>query len=269
MTGFRPNSKPAAWQADMTQPAKTTQQIQAMRDGGRLLATIFDGLKRQLRPGMTGLEADAWVAAEITRLGAEATYRTSEVNFPGVICISVGDAIVHGVPTAEPFKLGDVVGFDLVISYNGMKTDAAFTTVIGQEPTGAVKHLMKNTERSLYAGIDAIKGDGTHVGDISAAVENVLTGAKLGIIRELVGHGVGQSMHMPPEVPNYGTAGSGPILRAGDTIAIEPMAALGSEKVIGPLDDGWTYATKDAQISAHFEHTVLITENGAEILTTL
>lgn len=240
-----------------------------MRDGGRILATIFDGLKRQLRPGMTGLQADAWVAAEIIRLGAEATYRTSEVGFPNVICISINDAIVHGVPTDEPFETGDVVGFDLVITYAGMKTDSAFTTVIGEEPKGAVKHLLTQTERSLYAGIDAIHGEGTPIGDISAAVEAVLTGANLGIVRDLVGHGVGLEMHMPPEVPNYGLRGTGPRLRAGDTIAIEPMASLGSEKVIGPLDDKWTFATRDGSLSAHFEHTVLITETGAEILTQL
>ena len=251
------------------QPPKSASEIQAMRDGGKLLATIFEGLNKQLTPGMTGIDVNAWVETEIKRLGAEATYRTSEVGFPGVICISVNDAVVHGVPTDEPFEKGDIVGFDLVISYKGMKTDAAFTVVIGEEPGGAVKHLIKNTERSLYAGIDAIRGDGTHIGDISAAVEKVLAGAKLGIIRELVGHGVGHSMHMPPEVPNYGIAGKGPVLRAGDTIAIEPMATLGSERVVGPLDDDWTYATKDGSLSAHFEHTVLITETGAEILTQL
>lgn len=253
----------------MSQPPKSDAQIQAMRDGGRILATIFDGLKKQLKPGMTGLEADAWVAAEIKRLGAEATYRTSEVGFPNVICISVNDAIVHGVPTDEPFEAGDVVGFDLVIAYNGMKTDSAFTTVIGETPTGAVKHLISQTERSLMAGIDAIKGDGTHIGDISAAVEAVLVNGKLGIVRELVGHGVGLEMHMPPEVPNYGMKGTGPTLKAGDTIAIEPMAALGDARVRGPLADKWTYATRDGSLSAHFEHTVLITETGAEILTQL
>ncbi len=253
----------------MTQPAKTTQQIQAMRECGKILATIFDGLKKQVKPGMSGIEADAWVAAEIKRLGAEATYRTSEVGFPNAICISVNNAVVHGVPTDEPFIVGDVVGFDLVIAHKGMKTDSAFTIVIGEEPSGAVKHLVKQTERSLYAGIDAIKGDGTHIGDISAAVEAVLTDAKLGIVRELVGHGVGLEMHMPPEVPNYGLKGTGPILRAGDTIAIEPMASLGDERVIGPLEDKWTYATRDGSLSAHFEHTVLITEDGAEILTSL
>ena len=253
----------------MTQPKKTQAQIEAMRECGKILATIFDGLKKQLKPGMTGLEADAWVAEEIIRLGAEATYRTSEVGFPNVICISVNDAVVHGVPTSAPFEQGDVVGFDLVIAYKGMKTDSAFTAVIGENPKGAVKHLISQTERSLLAGIDAIKGDGTHIGDISAAVESVLDKANLGIVRELVGHGVGLEMHMPPEVPNYGKKGTGPILRAGDTIAIEPMSSLGDERVKGPLEDKWTYATRDGSLSAHFEHTVLITEHGAEILTSL
>lgn len=253
----------------MTQPAKTPQQINDMRECGKILATIFDGLKKQLAPGMTGLEADAWVAAEIRRLGAEATYRTSEVGFPNTICISVNDAIVHGVPTDEPFQTGDVVGFDLVIAYKGMKTDSAFTTVIGEAPTGALKHLISQTERSLMAGIDAIKGDSTHIGDISAAVEQVLVGANLGIVRELVGHGVGLEMHMPPEVPNYGVKGTGQLLRTGDTIAIEPMATLGDERIRGPLEDKWTFATRDGSMSAHFEHTVLITDDGTEILTML
>jgi methionyl aminopeptidase len=253
----------------MIQPPKTVEQIQAMREGGRMIATIFDGLKKQLSPGMTGTQADSWVEAEIKRLGAQATYKTSEVNFPACICISVNDAIVHGVPTDEPFQAGDVVGFDLVITYKGMKTDAAFTTVIGEGPSGAVKHLLNNAERSLYAGIDAIKGDGTHIGDISAAVENVLAGAKLGIIRSLVGHGVGLQMHMPPEVPNYGIKGTGPVLTTGDTIAIEPMATLGGENIVTDPQDGWTINTKDGSLAAHFEHTILITENGAEILTAL
>jgi len=253
----------------VVQPPKTEAQLQAMREGGHILAQIFDGLKKQLHIGMTGIEADAWVDAEIRRLGAEATYKTSEVNFPNAICISVNDAIVHGVPTNEPFAKGDVVGFDLVITYKGMKTDSAFTTTIGEEPSGAVKHLLRSTERSLYAGIDAIKGRGTHIGDISAAVESVLMEAKLGIVRNLVGHGIGNEMHMPPEVPNYGTSGSGIILTPGETIAIEPMATLGNEKNITDTSDGWTIRTRDGSLAAQFEHTVLITETGAEILTIL
>jgi len=238
-----------------------------MREGGKLLATIYEGLKKYVHAGMTELDADAWVAREITRLGAIATYKTPEVEFPNVICISTNDQIVHGIPTDYVFEKGDVVSFDLVITYKGMKTDAAFTMLVDEVPTGAKKHLLHVTERSLYAGIDAIKGP-VRTGDIGAAVEKVLNAGKLGIIRELVGHGVGLEMHMPPEIPNYGQKGSGALLKPGDTIAIEPMATLGGERIKND-DDGWTISTRDGSLAAHFEHTVLITETGAEILTQL
>lgn len=251
----------------MTQPPKTSDQIQAMRDGGRILGDILNRLKSHVQVGMTGLEVDEWAEAEIRRLGATPTYKEPVPNFPAVICISVNDEIVHGVPTDYAFEKGDVVGFDLVITYRGMKTDSAFTMVVGEQPSGAVKHLLNLTERSLYAGIDAIKGEGTRVGDIGAAVEKVLSDGKLGIVRELVGHGVGNQMHMSPEVPNYGREGTGMVLREGDTIAIEPMATLGGEKIYTDPDDEWTIATKDGSLAAHFEHTVLITKDGAEILT--
>ncbi len=253
----------------MGQPTKTPDQIQAMRDAGKKLATVFDGLKQFVQPGMTGREVDAWVDAEIRRLGATPTYKEPVPDFPGVICISVNEAVVHGVPTDVPFEVGDVAGFDLVITYKGMKVDSAFTMVIGEKPSGAIKHLLNTTERSLYAGIDAIKGRGTYTGDIGAAVEAVLAGGKLGIIRELVGHGVGLEMHMGPDVPNYGRKGSGVLLQPGDTIAIEPMATLGGERIYTDSDDEWTILTKDGSLSAHFEHTVLITEDGVEILTQL
>lgn len=247
---------------------KTSAQIQAMRDGGKILATIYDGLKKYVHAGMTELEAAAWVEKEIIRLGAIATYKTSEVEFPNVICISTNDEIVHSVPTDYVFEKGDVVSFDLVITYKDMKTDAAFTMVIDEEPTGAKKHLLNVTERSLYAGIDAIKGP-TYTGDIGAAIEKVLQDGRLGIVRDLVGHGVGLEMHMPPEVPNYGRKGTGVLLKPGDTIAIEPMATLGSEKIVTDRTDGWTIRSKDGSLAAHFEHTVLVTEDGAEILTQL
>ncbi len=253
----------------MSQPSKTPAQIEAMREGGEILGGILRDLKAYVCPGMTGLEVDSWVAKEIIERGATATYKTAEVGFPNVICISKNDEIVHGVPTSEPFEKGDIVSFDLVITYKDMKTDSAFTMVIGEELKGAVKHLLSATERSLYAGIDAIKGDGTRIGDISAAVEKVLKDANLGIIRELVGHGVGQEMHMAPEVPNYGVAGTGGVLHVGDTIAIEPMATLGGERIVANHPDGWTISTHDGSMSAHFEHTVLITQTGAEILTSV
>lgn len=253
----------------MTQPPKTAAEIQAMREGGKILATILSDLKAYVQPGMSEIDIDTWVGKQIKKHGAIATYKTSEVNFVGNICISLNDQIVHGVPTDYVLEVGDVASFDLVIEYKGMKTDAAFTMVVGEEPSGAKKHLLNATERSLYAGIDAIRGAGTRTGDIGAAVYEVLSKAKLGIIRELVGHGVGLEMHMAPEVPNWGHTGSGPVLAVGDTIAIEPMATLGGEKVVHDREDGWTISTKDGSLAAHFEHTVLITEDGAEILTQL
>lgn len=252
-----------------SQPRKTPQQIEAMRECGKVLAGILADVKEYVKPGMSEREIDTWVGEQITARGAVATYRTSEVNFPGNICISVNEQIVHSVPSDYVLELGDVVSFDLVIEYKGVKTDAAFTMIVGEDPKGAVKHLLTTTERSLYAGIDAIKGAGTRTGDIGAAVETVLAGGRLGIMRELVGHGVGLEMHMPPEVPNYGRKGTGTVLEVGDTIAIEPMASLGSEKIVSDTDDGWTITTRDGSLAAHFEHTVLITDNGFEILTQL
>lgn len=251
----------------MTQKPKTPAEIEAMRQGGKILATIFQGVRERAQPGVSEKEIDAWVAAEIVRNGAEITYKTAEVGFPGAICISVDDAITHGVPTDYVFQRGDVVGFDLVITYKDMKVDSAFTMVVGEEPKGAVKHLLATTERALYAGIDAIHGP-VRVGDISAAVEKVLAQGKVTIIRELVGHGVGHLMHEAPDVPNYGRTGAGPLLTPGDTIAIEPLTSLGGERIVVE-EDGWTLSTKDGSLAAQFEHTVLITETGAEVLTQL
>lgn len=246
---------------------KTAAQIEAMRAGGNILARIFDDIRGFAEPGRNELEVDHFVADKIIEYGAIATYRTNEVKFPGVICISVNDQIVHGVPSDYVLQRGDIASFDLVITYDGMKVDAAFTMVVGETPKGAVKHLISQTERSLYAGIDAIHGP-VRTGDISEAIESVLDGAHLGIIRELVGHGVGLRMHMPPDVPNYGRRGEGKLLLPGDTIAIEPMATLGGESIVTD-GDGWTISTRDGSLAAHFEHTVLITETGAEILTQL
>lgn len=238
-----------------------------MREGGKILATIFDGLKKQIHAGVSERELDDWVLREIIALGAEATYTTPEVNFPASICVSTNDQIVHSIPTDYIFKKGDVVGFDLVITYKGMKTDSAFTVVVDEEPTSDKKRLLEYTERSLYAGIDAIKCP-VRIGDISAAIEKVLHEGELGIVRELVGHGIGHSMHQAPDIPNYGIAGKGYLLEPGDTVAIEPMTTLGGERIVTDKD-GWTIRTRDGSLAAHFEHTVLITETGAEILTAL
>lgn len=249
------------------QPKKTSEQIEAMREGGKILATIFKDLKEYVKPGMSEIEVDCWVDDQIKKHGAIATYKTSEVNFPAAICISTNEQIVHSIPSDYRFEKGDVVGFDLVITYKDMKTDSAFTMVVGEEPKGVKKHLLTTTERGLFAGIDAIHGP-VKTGDIGAAIEAVLKEGRLGIIRDLVGHGIGQKMQQPPEVPNYGMKGTGTLLVPGDTVAIEPMATLGSEDFFVE-GDGWSISTRDGSLAAQFEHTVLITETGADILTRL
>lgn len=245
---------------------KTPEQLTAMREGGRILAQIFADIRQFVRPGITEQEVNEFTAKKIAEYGATPTYREPVPDFPGVICISTNEEIVHGIPTGYVFEEGDIVSFDMVITYKGMKTDSAFTMVVGEPAKGAVKHLLVATEKSLQAGIAAIHGDGTTTQEIGKAIEAVLKKAKLGIVRELVGHGVGLEMHMPPDVPNYYLRGSNAVLREGDTIAIEPMATLGGERIV-TSDDGWTISTKDGSLAAHFEHTVLITKDGAEILT--
>lgn len=245
---------------------KTPQELESIRACGAILRQLFADLRQHVQPGMSEREIDNWMAEQIRAAGAEATYRTAEVNFPGVVCISVNEQITHSIPTDYCLQKGDVVGFDMVISYQGMKTDSAFTMVVGEAPTGAVKHLLQTTERALYAGIDAIRGEGTVIGDISAAIQAELDSGKLGIIRELVGHGIGHKMHEPPEIPNFGVRGKGQMLRAGMTIAIEPLACLGKGSMYTE-EDGWSLSTRDGSLAAQFEHTVLITDKGAEILT--
>lgn len=249
------------------QPPKTKQQIESMRVGGQILAEIFSKLRDRVVPGVSELDLDKWVEREIIKCGATVTYKTPEVNFPGAICVSINDEIVHSPPTKYVLQRGDVVSFDLVIAYNYMKVDSAFTMVVGEEPTGAKKHLLTTTERSLYAGIDVIHG-AIMTGTIGVAIEKVLSDGKLGIVRELVGHGVGREMHEPPDIPNYGHKGGGVLIPVGATVAIEPMATLGRPD-IKVDDDSWTIRTRDGSLAAHFEHTVLITEGGVEILTQL
>lgn len=252
----------------MPSRVKTTSEIQAMREGGKLLATVFEGIRNQVQADISEKELDLWVEREIKALGAVATYKTSEVNFPAVICISTNNKVQHSIPTDYVLKKGDVVNFDLVITYKNMKTDSGFTMVVDEEPKGDKKRLLEYTERALYAGIAAVNGKSARVGDISAAVEKVLHEGKLGIVRELVGHGIGHEMHEDLDIPNYGHAGTGIKLLPGMTIAIEPISTLGQEAIMQD-EDGWTLLTQDGSLSAQFEHTVLVTEDGAEILTQL
>lgn len=247
---------------------KTEQEIELMRKGGQKLAKILNDLSGLVTPDSTGKDIAKAALAQVKSAGLQPILVGYE-GFPDAICISVNDAVVHGIPTSTKFKEGDVVKLDLTVAYRGMVVDSALTMVAGNNSlAGDVKRLLEGTQRALSVGIDAIKGDGTRVGDIAFAVQNVLDKNKLGIVRDLVGHGVGYDVHEEPNIPNYGVRGTGPALMSGMTIAIEPMATLGDWQV-DFLKDGWTVATHDGSLSAHFEHTVLITDDGAEILTAL
>jgi len=244
---------------------KTAEEIKLMRTGGKLLGGILVQLSEEAKPGVSGKDISK-LAADMVKAAGLTPILLGYEGFPDVICISVNDNIVHGVPTAEKFNDGDVVKLDLTVAYKSMVVDSATTVLVGTEASSDVNRLLEGTKRSLEDGIAAIHGDGTRVGDIASAVQDTLNKYKLGIIRDLVGHGVGHSIHEDPNVPNYGVAGTGPILVSGMTIAIEPMASLGDWQ-IDILKDGWTVAMRDHSLSAHFEHTVLITDDGAEILT--
>jgi len=239
-------------------------KLDAMRKGGKILGRILVELKDYVKVGMNEKEIDKWVEGKILEYGAEVAYYEPETNFPGAICISVNDELIHGAPEDNILEDGDKVSFDLTIKYEGCYVDAAFTMVIGKEKA-ALRHLLSFTESALYEGVERVRA-GAKLGDIGAAVERVLDRGKLGVIRNYVGHGIGEKIHMPPDIPNYGKKGQGYKLSAGETICIEPMASLGkADTVVG--EDGWTVFLKDGSVGAHFEHTVLVTEEGYEILT--
>lgn len=242
------------------------EDIDKARKAGKIMAEIFKGLRERIVDGVTTKSLDVWVENEITRRGLKVAYYEPEVNFPGSICISVNSEIVHGVPDEYVLQRGDVAKFDLVIDYKGIKVDSAFTVVVGEEATGAKKHLLSTVERALYAGIEAVRGS-VRTGDISAAIEKVLKKGGLGIVRDLQGHGIGRKQWEEPDIPNFGKRSSGVVVPAGRLLAIEPMASLGKEAIVLDDEDGWTYTMRDGSLAAQFEHTVLVTEDGAEILT--
>ena len=244
------------------------QKIDAMRKGGKILGNLLRDLKEYVQPGMTGTEVDAWVRKEIVRRGAGVAYDMlpKGEEFPGAICISVNDELVHGAPKDEPFEEGDKVSFDLDVYYKGYFTDSAFTMIVGGKGNAAVKKMISVTESAMWEGIEQVK-PGAHIGDIGAAVEKVLRAGKLGVIENYVGHGIGKEMHEDPEVPNYGKRGRGYKLKVGDVICIEPMSCLGKPKNYVDKADGWTARMRDGSIGCHCEHTVLVTETGYEVLT--
>jgi methionyl aminopeptidase len=249
----------------MYNKVKTEAEIQAIRESGRMLAVVLQKIEEVVKPGMTGLDIDDLARAELKKMGGIPAFLGYQ-GFPNTICISVNDAVVHGIPNSKPFKSGDVVGFDFGVIYDGMVTDAARTVIIG-ESTEETKKLVQVTKRSLDEGINKVK-NGCSTGDIAEAVQKILEQNNYGVVRDLVGHGVGHQVHEDPEIPNYGIAGQGAHLKSGMTIAIEPMSTIGDYSVrVDP--DGWTIRTRDGSLSAHFEDTILVTDSGAEILTRL
>jgi len=248
----------------MAQKKATANKLDAMRKGGKILGRILSELKDYVREGMNEKDIDKWVEGKILEYGAEVAYYEEVTKFPGAICISVNDELIHGVPEDDVLESGDKVSFDLSIKYGGYYVDAAFTMVVGKAGP-ALKHLLSFTESALNEGIAQVKA-GAKLGDVGAAVETTLLKGKLGVIRNYVGHGIGERIHELPDVPNFGRRGQGYELAAGETICIEPMASLGkADTVVG--EDGWTVRLKDGSVGAHFEHTVLVTEDGCEVLT--
>lgn len=242
-------------------------KIAAMRKGGKILGNLLRDLKAYVQPGMSEREIDAWVRREIVARGAEVAYDHLETTFPGAICISTNEELVHGVPTDYVLAPGDKVSFDLDVLVDGYYTDAAFTMIVGGDRAGtpAVRNLIKTNEAALWAGIQQVRA-GARIGDIGHAVEKVLRAQKLGVITNYIGHGIGKTMHEDPEVPNYGRPGTGYQLQVGDTICIEPMSSLGKPaNRVGA--DGWSVILKDGSIGAHVEHTVLVLADGYEVLT--
>lgn len=250
----------------MQNKVKSAAEIEAMREGGRMLATVLAFMRDRCAPGLTPKEMSAMARNELKKLGGEPAFLGYH-GYPDVICISVNEQVQHAIPNERPFEAGDVVNFDFGVRYKGLTTDAGITVCINDEFSPDTKRLITGTSKALQAGLQRVHA-GCHVGDISASIEQVLRKHKLGIVRELVGHGVGYDLHEEPEIPNYGSAGKGPVLKAGMTIAIEPITTLGDFR-IRELSDGWTLETVDKSFSAQFEHTVVVTDKGADILTTL
>lgn len=243
---------------------KSPAELDAMRESGRMLATVLQVMRQKVAPGMTPKDMSALAMKELKALGGEPAF-LGFYGYPDIICISVNNQVQHSIPSSIPFAAGDVVNFDFGVRYKGMITDGGITIAVGNKTTPDTKRLIEGTERALYAGLSVVK-DGVRVGDISAVIESTLRKYKLGIVKELVGHGVGYELHEDPEIPNYGRAGKGPILRAGMTIAIEPITTLGDPGIV-EAHDGWTLFTRDGSWAAQFEHTVLVTKTGCEIIT--
>lgn len=244
---------------------KSPAELDRMRKSGQMVAEILGMLQRRIRPGITTLELDRLAEEQCRKWKARPAFK-GYGGFPFTICASPNDRVVHGFPNAKPLREGDILSIDFGLIYDGFYGDSAVTLPVG-EIGEQTRLLLEVTRRSLEDGISAAKKNG-RLSDISNAVQCRAEQAGFSVVREFVGHGIGTKLHEEPQIPNYGAPGRGPQLKTGMTLAIEPMINAGGASV-RVLDDGWTAVTLDGKMSAHFEHTVAITDEGPEILTRL
>ncbi|MDO8578503.1 MAG: type I methionyl aminopeptidase [Dehalococcoidales bacterium] len=244
---------------------KSDADIAVMRQAGRVVATVLDMLKLQVKPGMKTKELDSIAAKEVVRLGATPSFKGYR-GYPANICASVNDEIVHGIPGDRVLKEGDIISLDFGAIFDGFQGDAAITVGVGKI-TPEARKLIETTDGALRAGIAAVR-HGVRLGDIASAIQEYAESRGYSVVREYTGHGIGREMHEEPLVPNFGEPGRGPILQKGMTIAIEPMVNVGDWRTkVGA--NRWTVSTIDGSLSAHFEHTIAVTNGAAEVLTAL
>jgi methionyl aminopeptidase len=252
---------------------KTEEDIKIVREAGKRLAFVLDELRKATKPGVTTKELDELAERLIREYGdtpAFLNYKPDGASkpFPAALCASVNNEVVHGIPSSgKVLKEDDIIGLDLGLKHNGFFVDAAISVPVGKVKPEYLK-LVDTTKEALSAGISAIKIGG-RIGDISAAIEKVANRGKFGVVLILGGHAIGKHIHEMPFIPNYGKAGTGPVIQKGMLLALEPIFNEGSEEVYIDRKDGYTFRTSDGLRSAHFEHTVLVTEKGGEILTVL
>lgn len=242
---------------------KSEHEIELMKASGKINYECHKLIKENIRPGVTTKELDKIAYDYITSQGAIPSCLNYE-GFPASICTSINEEVVHGIPSNRKLQDGDIITIDLCVTYKGYVSDSAWTHPVGKIDEDK-KYLLEHTKKALYEGLKEAK-EGARLHNISSAIEQYATKHNLGVVKELVGHGVGQDMHEEPDVPNYGTYNTGVRLKKGMTIAVEPMLTFGTPNIY-LLDDDWTIITRDDKPAAHFEHTIAITEDGYEILT--
>ncbi len=244
---------------------KSPREIELIRAGGRILGEAIEMLQDLVKPGVSTKEIDLEVEGLIRKRGARPAFKGYR-GFPATVCVSINEEVVHGIPSPHRrLKEGDIVGLDLGCIVDGYYADAAVTLPVG-EIAPDVQRLLDVTRESLDKGIAQAR-PGNRLGDISHTIQGYVEGHGFSVVRAFVGHGIGRALHEDPQIPNFGEAGRGPLLRAGTCVAIEPMVTMGTWDV-RILDDGWTAVTADGSLAAHFEHTIAITEDGPVILTT-